>query len=629
MFAFTPTSPAVNRPLSARKPFLSDRVPAPSVPCAAPAVSMGLRNTFRAKESFETRVNAAELAQSRDVEPSVANGEETLYRTINEDGDNVPSHIASFTKGLNHDENGQIVNPADFQAFVAATEDGSIKTIAALPLGPELGSDGNPMWESKVAQDANEGAGAEVRGWESMGAGLTFELQGPDAQSVSIPPAPVLTSPELAAEMAEVYLMALTRDLPIPSKDNEALFNFAINLLNGFSWFNTPAKVSDTPEEIRRRRGTVTIDNIFRGILPGSTKGDFLSQFIIAGSTQLGGRNGPNADDEGNGIIQYGSITIDQRVRIAKEAEDFLTRFDVFLDVQNAADLRGGETYETGKRLIATIRDLCTWVHFDALYEAYLNACLILLANGAPFDPSLPFVGPDSVDKQQGFATFGAAHILSLVTEVATRALKAVRYQKFNIHRRLRPEAVGGLIHANKTAKIAGTSPVFPEVDGLGDQLGPILRRVIDANEQNNARSGHPTTEPSFLLPMAYSEGSPMHPSYGSGHATVAGACVTILKAFFDADYVLPKTFSVDVVNDTLVESDNALGLTVGGELNKLADNVAIARNMAGVHYFTDAYESLLLGEKIAIGILEEQKLTFRENFRFNLTKFDGTSIRI
>lgn len=51
-----------------------------------------------------------------------------------------------------------------------------------------------------------------------------------------------------------------------------------------------------------------------------------------------------------------------------------------------------------------------------------------------------------------------------------------------------------------------------------------------------------PTTAPdqvaqkygTYFLPMAFPEGSPTHPSYGSGHATVAGACTTILKAFFD-----------------------------------------------------------------------------------------------
>lgn len=31
-----------------------------------------------------------------------------------------------------------------------------------------------------------------------------------------------------------------------------------------------------------------------------------------------------------------------------------------------------------------------------------------------------------------------------------------------------------------------------------------------------------------------------MYPTYGMGHATVAGACVTMLKAFFDTNALLP-----------------------------------------------------------------------------------------
>jgi len=69
--------------------------------------------------------------------------------------------------------------------------------------------------------------------------------------------------------------------------------------------------------------------------------------------------------------------------------------------------------------------------------------------------------------------------------------------------------------------------------------------------------------------------------------------------------------------------------LTVEGELNKLASNIAIGRNWAGVHYFTDYYESLLMGEEIAIAILEEQKLTFGENFSVTVPKFNGESHRI
>jgi hypothetical protein len=35
------------------------------------------------------------------------------------------------------------------------------------------------------------------------------------------------------------------------------------------------------------------------------------------------------------------------------------------------------------------------------------------------------------------------------------------------------------------------------------------------------------------------------------------------------------------------------------------------------------------MGEQIAIGILEEQKLTFNENFSMTVPLFDGGSIRI
>ncbi len=60
-------------------------------------------------------------------------------------------------------------------------------------------------------------------------------------------------------------------------------------------------------------------------------------------------------------------------MRIVTEGKDYLTNKDVFLDVQDGADLRELETYDHGKRLITNMRDLSTWVHYDALYQAYLT----------------------------------------------------------------------------------------------------------------------------------------------------------------------------------------------------------------------------------------------------------------
>ncbi|WP_291010927.1 hypothetical protein [Hydrogenophaga sp.] len=134
------------------------------------------------------------------------------------------------------------------------------------------------------------------------------------------------------------------------------------------------------------------------------------------------------------------------------------------------------------------------------------------------------------------------------------------------------------------------------------------------------------TAGKNYLRPMASPEGSPTHPAYGAGHATVAGACVTALKAFFEmylADGVteLPWQLTagqgpggsgaygfgkVYVGNKAVLnKAAGSPALTVQGELDKLAANIAIARNVAGVHYYTDFFASLRMGERITVSILD------------------------
>lgn len=128
------------------------------------------------------------------------------------------------------------------------------------------------------------------------------------------------------------------------------------------------------------------------------------------------------------------------------------------------------------------------------------------------------------------------------------------------------------------------------------------------------------------MLPQAFPEGSPTHSAYGSGHATVAGACVTILKAFFDETDIVKNLVVPNADGTALVPYVGGL-LTVLGELNKVARNVAVGRNGAGVHWRTDALGGMKLGEDVAIGIVQEHKLTYNDNVEMTLTKFDGTKI--
>ena len=595
---------------------------------------------YRRQKSLAVRQAAAELAAARVHPTHYSNGDENRFRFENISGDNdprannAPTYIGNFTKCLPHDKDGFLLNPSDYDAWVRAIDSGEQSEIAGLRIGPgpfqpngdfEYANPANPNsppllnWSHAYSDPPAPG----IRAWESQGAGLTHDLEGPDAQSVTMPPCPSLDSQELIAEMAEVYWMAICRDIPFRNWATNATTESARNSLKRFWWFRSDrtddlnGATDRLPDSLQRRRifsenGTtpVPLEKLFRGVTPGEQLGPYISQFLLIGNTGIA-----NAQSITDGQIAYGAIRADQRVRIACEDVDYLQNWNEWLDVQNGADVRNRESYEAGYRFIARPRDIATYVHHDALYEAYLNACLLLLGLKAPFDRGLPFQLADYKDKQQGFAQFGGPHILTLVTEVATRALKAVRYQKFNIHRRLRPEAVGGWLYQRRN----GNSTIRNRLAALTNMEAAFsgtsqLANVIET------RNG---THDNWLLPMAFPEGSPTHPSYGAGHATVAGACVTILKAWFDHEANADGTSLFDV---STIYTDT---LTVEGELNKLAGNISIGRDWAGVHYYTDYIESLRLGEQIALGMLEEQKLTYSENFSLTVPLFDGTSVRI
>lgn len=103
---------------------------------------------------------------------------------------------------------------------------------------------------------------------------------------------------------------------------------------------------------------------------------------------------------------------------------------------------------------------------------------------------------------------------------------------------------------------------------------------------------------------------------------------MTVLKAFFDETDIV-KVPVVPNADGTALVPYEGPPLTVLGELNKVARNVAFARNGAGVHWRTDALEGMRLGEAVTIGILQEQKLTYNDKVEMSLTRFDGTKITI
>jgi len=315
--------------------------------------------------------------------------------------------------------------------------------------------------------------------------------------------------------------------------------------------------------------------------------------------------------------IPQGTMRIPQKLYTRFPGVTHLTDYNEWLGIQNGF-IPSPYLLDPTPRYIRNLRDLGEWVHMDALYQAYHQACLILLGmfgtpgqrdwyhgGGAPFDAGNPY---SSSKNQACFGTFCGPHVLSLVTEVATRSLKACWYQKWFVHRRLRPEAMGGLVHQTRA--------------GLADR--PLHSELLNASVLDHVYSLYG----SYLLPVAIPEGCPTHPSYPAGHGSVAGACVTILKAWFDESTVVPNPVVANADGTGLLPYDGP-PLTVGNELNKLAANVATGRNALGIHYRSEYWESVKLGEEVAIGILQEQKDTYNEGGSWTLTKFDGTRITV
>src|SRR5690606_8352848 len=71
--------------------------------------------------------------------------------------------------------------------------------------------------------------------------------------------------------------------------------------------------------------------------------------------------------------------------------------------------------------------------------------------------------------------------------------------------------------------------------------------------------------------------------------------------------------------------------MTLDGEINKLASNIAMGRDWAGIHYRSDSMQGLMLGEEVAIHVIEDLLSSMIENHwngdipEISIRRFDGT----
>jgi hypothetical protein len=469
---------------------------------------------------------------------------------VNGDQRLFPNGEASFSKALAHNSRGEPL-PESYRRLVRALESGSFGELESVLLG------GHMKLSNPLAQNA-------------------FELEGPDSHQLGMAAPPAFSGAEQAGEMAELYWQALTRDIPFSEWTRNEAIAGATGDLTAREDFRGP-KIG----------GKVTAQTLFRIDAPGVLDGPYISQFLLA-------------------PVPYGDLPMEQRYRAAAPARNFGLRYKDWLALQNGLMAMEEIEYESAPRYLSTPRGLAGFAHRDYTFQAFLSAELILSGLGPKaLSDTNPYKGSRT---QAGFATFGEPHIVDCMARAANASLKAAWFQKWQVHRRIRPEEFAFRVQET----LAGRAH-YP--------LAADLARSA-------AVAGIESSTGGLLLPLAYPEGCPIHPSYPAGHAVIAGACGTMLKAFFDEGFEIPNAVTSDEDGAALTPYEGTL--TVGGELNKLASNMAMARNAAGVHWRSDGVEGIRLGEAVALGMLRDIAGTGAEPFQgFRLTTFDGNRVTV
>jgi hypothetical protein len=536
---------------------------------AATVSAIGLKPLLGGKTSIAAAENnggltgAARADESLEIRTDVANAERKVHipnHPTNGDENRYADQANTYTKALPHDSFGRVDLNA-FSIFVNALNTGLPEDFEKIPLGG-------------------------TRTLNGPQGGYAFDLEGTDAYQFGaplVPPAPALASDLNACELLEHYWGSLLRDVAFTDYASNPTAIAAAAEMSGISSYQGP----------RNGSGQVTPDLLFRGGYPGETLGPYISQFFIL-PTSLGGQ------------------PVSQQMTTYLPNIDYMADFASWLEVQNGIDTGQRNQVDSQLRYLHDGRGLAAWTHVDVLYQAYFVAYLVLNTLKAPLNPGNPYHGSHT---QNGFGTFGGPDIAGTLTEMATRALKAVWYQKWQVHLRARPEATGGLVHLIKTGQGNNT-------DG---KLSNVVMNSVGLQQSFN-------TYGTWLLSQAFPEGSPTHPSYPTGHGTVAGACITALKFFYDGTFLIPNPM-VSTDDGLSLEPYNGTDsgqLTVNGELNKLGHNVSFGHGIhAGIHWRSDTDVSLKLGEAVALSVLRDRAPTYNEKFTVHLTKFDGTTATI
>jgi hypothetical protein len=400
--------------------------------------------------------------------------------------------------------------------------------------------------------------------------------------------------------MVETWAMAVLRDVPFISG-----WKTAASLTPFIAFLNTLEH--DAPTDAM---GNITLGTVFRGAGVDELLGSYVSQYLLL-------------------PFDYGGLRVEQKYRVENDTAPSVTD-EGWLAIQQGEDVAVAPRAAEPAQYAASMRVLGSMVHKDPLFQFYYNAALISFGCGVT-PVGLETAAGDTDPKITAWTDGGGPDVLAAVrragpaaprasapaprptphptphltlhlqvAHVARGALQTAWFHKWNVHMRIRPEVLAQrFVLCSRDATLCAALGLKERFNSIPDDVKELISQhnrqlLLKEREDNGSMTN-------LYLALQYPEGAPTHPSWPAGHAVVAGACVTVIKAMLaTVDPVTlkrkpwphkacpAKMAAADgskLVDDSSAEDD---GVTIVGELHKLASNVALGRNMAGVHFRTD-----------------------------------------
>lgn len=534
-----------------------------------------------------------------------------IYWQNNNDAVDIPNYRGIFSKGVQHDANGNVL-PGSMQYYLDAIN-GDKDAMQRIPI-PALGL--GEVYFPFVTPNALYDA----------------EFFGRHASSYQIPLAPKFLSDETAGEMVEAYCASLIRDVKFSDYATDPTVADCCAYINALNVFKGP-----------RVGGVVTPATILQctlrpngDILPGPR----LSQFLY--------HDVPIQAIGGNGVQQVvapGAIPgfrgLPQTNWYNKPGEDFNWAPNASLANTSALKIQNGIVTEFRTpadttqplRYRQTARDLATNQDLDSrqfftfnTYGWMISIIGAIKQSEAPNSP--PFTNPfnpyfnGNLRPSLSLANCGFSDTLHIIQRCIRISQLVAQYNKWS-QMRIRPEEIAIEVHKAKT----GAAPsVYTNTQLLNSG---VMADIF-------AKQG------TYFMSQTDFIGCVQEPTYPSGYTLYAAVSTTIAKALIDPnDTMLAYEPSND--GQTLVpvmDGPTHVRLNMCDELDKFAYNSASDRLYQGIHFRSDVEVSLRLAEEIAINFLQEHADRTSNSYPsyswngvqkrgFLLRKFDGTLLEI